>query len=441
MKPIVLLLAGGQSNRFWPLGDKNLMPMLGKPLLEWQINELLNLGLKDILVVSSPDVLAWSKKDFKKSKSIRFVAQDKALTGMAGAILSISKLYERHYKGRALYVLNANDFYESSLHEEILKASQKKAYCYIAAYQVDKHLPMGYLKMEGSRITGVVEKPKIGREPSDLVNIVAHLYPNPKQLFDLMQRSLRRKMPDDLYEQIMDKLMKENRFLAVTYRGEWKILKYPWHLLDVMVWFLKKIKKSQISKSAQISSRAVVKGKVIIEDGVKILEGAKVLGPCFIGKNSIIGDNSLVRNSVIGENCVIGFSSDITRSYISHSCWTHTNYIGDSVLDYNVSLGSGAVTANLRLDEQNIYSPIKGEKTDSYMAKLGAIVGKNTRIGVNVCLMPGVKVGADCAVGPNVILNKDLSEGKAILISQKLSIVDNKYQVEGDKREGFREKI
>lgn len=438
IKPLVLLLAGGQSSRFWPLKEKNTINMMGKPLLIWQLEGLFKLGFKDIVVVGNKavkDVL--NKSRFK----LRFLFQDKSLPGMAGAILSNSKLYKREYRGRALYILNANDYYDSSLHEQVLKASQKKAYCYMAAYQVKKHLPLGYLKVKGSRIAGVVEKPKPGHEPSDLVNIVAHLYTNPKDLFDLIQRSLRRKMPDDLYEQIMDKLMKEKRFLAVPYQGEWKMLKYPWHLLDVMTWFLGKIKTSQISKKAQISSRAVVKGKVIIEDGVKVLEGAKVLGPCFIGKNSIIGDNSLVRGSVIGEDCVIGYSSDIARSYIADSCWTHTNYIGDSVLDTNVSLGSGTVTANLRLDEQNIYSPIKGQKTDSYMAKLGAIVGKNTRIGVNACLMPGVKIGPNCALGPNVIVNKDLVAGRAILISQKLSITDNKHQVQKDKREEFKGKI
>ena len=37
-----------------------------------------------------------------------------------------------------------------------------------------------------------------------------------------------------------------------------------------------------------------------------------------------------------------GFNTDITRSYIGDNCWFHSNYIGDSVLEGNVSMGSGA---------------------------------------------------------------------------------------------------
>ena len=38
------------------------------------------------------------------------------------------------------------------------------------------YFPGGYLTLEGGRVTSVVEKPGAGNEPSDLVNLVAHVF-------------------------------------------------------------------------------------------------------------------------------------------------------------------------------------------------------------------------------------------------------------------------
>ena len=53
----VLLLAGGKSERFWPLVDKPLINLLGRTLLEQQINLLNSVGLHDVVVVGSESVI------------------------------------------------------------------------------------------------------------------------------------------------------------------------------------------------------------------------------------------------------------------------------------------------------------------------------------------------------------------------------------------------
>lgn len=130
----------------------------------------------------------------------------------------------------------------------------------------------------------------------------------------------------------------------------------------------------------------------------------------------------MVRQSYIGKDCVVGFSTDIARSYIGDHCWFHSNYVGDSVLEGNVSMGSGSVLANLRLDEGEIWSVVRGEKINTHRTKLGAMIGKNVRIGVNVSIMPGVKVGEDSMIGAGVILDKDVPE-------QSFCVVKNGYEI------------
>jgi NDP-sugar pyrophosphorylase family protein len=418
-KPVIILLAGGQSSRFWPLQDKNLISIMGQPLLAWQLEQLQGQGFKDIVVVGNNAVVD-SSRNLGKVRPL-YVQQGDKLPGMAGAILSVYKLYQNRYKGKPVYICNANDFYENQLHQLVLKTAQaQKADAYITAWQTDKHLPMGYLTVKNKRIVNIIEKPPKGKEPSDMVNIVAHWYNQPEILFKALKTA--KSKQDDIYEVAMAGLIEKYRFQAVKYTGDWKWLKYPWDLLGVMDFFLKRIKKPSIAKSARISKKAVIKGPVVIEEGVRVFGGAVISGPAHIDRNTVVGNNALVRNSVVGNSCEIGFCTEIARSYVGDNCRLHSNYVGDSILAGQVDMGAGAVTANFRLDEQKIHSPIKGKKTDSQLGKLGTIIGQTSKIGVNASLMPGVKIGENCMVGPGVVQYKDIASNNRVILEQKISI-------------------
>jgi bifunctional UDP-N-acetylglucosamine pyrophosphorylase/glucosamine-1-phosphate N-acetyltransferase len=71
---------------------------------------------------------------------------------------------------------------------------------------------------------------------------------------------------------------------------------------------------------------------------------------------------------------------------------------------------------------------------DTGYDKLGAIVGRGCRIGVNASLMPGVRVGADCLVGPQVCLHDDLQANKMVLVASRHQVTDNKTRLDEGKR-------
>src|SRR3989338_1596496 len=133
---------------------------------------------------------------------------------------------------------------------------------------------------------------------------------------------------------------------------------------------------------------------------------------------------------MIGNDCVIGFGSEITRSYIGNNSWLHRNFVGDSVLDENVSMGAGAVTANLKLNEQHVNTLINGKKTGSGRNRLGAIIGSNVRIGINASIMPGTKIGKNSHVGAGVVLDADLPDNKFCALSSSYKIVENKFTLD-----------
>lgn len=195
----------------------------------------------------------------------------------------------------------------------------------------------------------------------------------------------------------------------MEYTGFWQAIKYPWHLLLLREWFLNNLQLS-IHPSAIVSKNAVIRGNVVLSEGVRVFDFSVIQGPVYIGKNTVIANHTLVRDSIIGDSCVIGHTTEIARSILGNACWTHQNFVGDSIFQDNVSLGAGTRTGNLRLDEQNIFSDIKGEKVCSELSKFGSIIGENVRIGINTSLMPGIKIGANSFLGGGVTCHTDIPD-------------------------------
>lgn len=414
---VVLVLAGGRSERFWPLAEKNLLPFLGKPLLFHQVEKLKKAGLEKIVVVGSSEVFSL-RKSLKELFGAKAVLQEGE--GQAAAVLSAREFLEKD----SVLVVNANDFFEEKLLEEVKKKSREDIDGLLVGYQVKEYFPGGYLVVDGRGfVREVVEKPGEGREPSKFVRLVVDYFKNGKEFCYFLKECGGSK--DKVYEKALSLMAKEKRIKLIRYQGFWGYLKYPWHTLGMMDLFLKTIKKSKIAESAKVSPRAVILGNVLIKDGASVFEGAKIVGPTYIGENTVVGNNAMVRESMIGKNCLIGFETEIARSFIGDNCWFHKNYAGDCVLAKNAALGAGAVLANLRLDGKEIKSMVKGDKIGTGRKKLGAIIGENVRIGVNASVMPGVKIGKNSYVGSGVVLTSDLPEGKFCSVKQEQEIRDN----------------
>lgn len=404
----IVVLAAGEGKRMWPVQtDKCLIPFLGKPLLYHNLKQVKGVVAGEFIVIATPQNKE-SIEDIVKELGIDYkIAIQNEPQGMSEAILSAKNLIDGE-----ILVVNAEDVVDAKLYEEVAKGGAEVV---VAGLKVDKYFPGGYLKVTGDRVQGIVEKPGEGKEPSDMVKLVVDYFKDGKRLVEYLEKVTTAR--DDQYEVALDQMIKDGLDVRFSkYNGVWIPLKYPWQILDMTAYFLSKIEQ-QISPGARISKKATLEGAVMIEEGARIFEGAVVKGPCYIGKNCIVGNNSFVRESILEEGCVTGFNSDITRSYIGANSWFHTNYIGDSILEGDFGMGSGAVLANLRLDNRTI---LTGEgHLDTGRHKLGLIAGRGVRIGVNASIMPGVRIGANCLVGPGVVLKKDLQENKKITIKEE----------------------
>jgi NDP-sugar pyrophosphorylase family protein len=434
-----LFLCGGRGKRMLPITeDKFLLDFLDKPLLEHQINAACAAGLSHFVIIGNPDNI---QRIEQITKGIPRIEVDLAIQKKSLGIADALKSAEPFLHGQFL-IINPNDVFSSSAYTKILSEVEKtSASSYIVGYQVPKYFPGGYLQVNSqNELLHIVEKPKRGEEPSNLVNILIHCHSNSEELLRYIENVQTTR--DDVYECALDNMVKGgHKIKVVPYDDFWGPIKYPWHIFKVMEYFLDNA-QPYIASSARVSEKATIEGKVILSDNVKVLENAVIRGPVYIGANSIIGNNALVRDySHIGSNSVVGYSTEVKHSYIGDDCWFHSNYIGDSIVDDNCSLGAGTVLANFRLDEGNIQMKVGDNLVDTDYDKLGAIVGRGCRIGVNASLMPGVRVGPNAFVVPQVCLRDDLEENKTVLLEPRYEVQDNQTRLDESKRRELLDKF
>lgn len=415
-----------------PIEDKNFLNFLGKPLIQHQIEMIRKAGFKDILVIGGKHNLGKLEE-----LGVEVMEQKDLELGMCGAVLTGKKWLGKE----PVLVLSSNDVVDLKALQLIKKASAGgEAESYILGKKVVNYFPGGYLKVDKKGfISEVVEKPEPGREPSDLINLVVHVHKNPAELVKYLENVKSKR--DDKYEVALSQMMKDGvKMKAVEYEGFWQPVKYPWHIHEVFKHLFRKAEKG-ISKTAQVAKNAIINGDVIIGERVKIFDGAVVNGPCYIGDDCIIATNALVRESHLGNGCIAGFSTEIARSFLGREVWTHSNYVGDSIIGDNVSFGAGTVTGNLRLDEKEVEIFVEGKKVNAYTNKFGAIIGDHVRVGVNTSLMPGIKIGSGSFIGAGLVVAQDIEENSFVRGTWELKISKNTVDVSEMGRGEFKKKL
>ncbi|NOS67508.1 MAG: NTP transferase domain-containing protein [Candidatus Peribacteraceae bacterium] len=429
----VLLLLAGQSRRFWPLAEKSLFPVCGKTLAEHQVETLKAAGFKDITLI----VGAHNKKELKKLFPTLKLIEQKG-DGMFGACMTaLLKM-----KGGPILIVSGNDVIDVAAFDLLKKEMTKpKTDGAILARKVKMYFPGGYLTVKGGKISSIIEKPGAGKEPSKLINIVAHIHNDPSALLGALKKVKNTK--DDGYEQALHLLFQEKTYRAAAYDGFWQPVKYPWHLLPLLGHFLSGIKKPLIHRSAKIHHTAVIDGNVVIGEGTRVLAHATIVGPCVIGARCVIGNNALVRGSSIGDDCVVGYNTEVKGSVLAGPVWTHMTYLGDSIIGRNVSFGGGSTTGNLRLDEGEISSVDGDQAIPTGLTKLGMIVGDDCRFSTQISCYPGVKVGRGSFVSDCALIKEDVPEKSYVNIKEGvMQVRPNKMTVPPNAaRERYRKSI
>jgi len=400
-----LILAAGPSSRFYPfssMGHKSMIKIAGKPILQYTIEGLRKIGIKNIVLLVSPD--SKIKDYFKDGKDFGVLlsyAIQKEPNGAGQGILLTKDLIKEDF-----LLLNASHADIEKFALLLLEAKSKDTDALFLVQKRAETWNYGVVKVEGTKILDLVEKPKKGEEPSKLCVLGIYLFSK-----DFLREL--KETPYEHYqlEKAISSYAKTKNIGAIETNEKSVTLKFPWNLLTLKDYILKNIKRS-ISSKAKIEQSAEVIGSVIIEEGAAISNGAKIKGPCYIGKNAFIGDNVVLRAGVdVEEQSVIGANMELKNTLVMSGSKTHSGFIGDSIIGENCRIGTQFCTANVRLDREPVSCIVKGEPVDTGMKFFGTIIGNDVKIGVKSSTMPGVIIGNNAIIGPSTTVLKNVEEG------------------------------
>ncbi|MEM3526475.1 MAG: sugar phosphate nucleotidyltransferase [Candidatus Jordarchaeaceae archaeon] len=427
-----LVLAGGLGKRLLPITEtipKPMIPLAGKPILEYVIQYLVNNNLKDIILVVGPkkeqiyDYFG-SGKDF--GANISYVEQEKP-AGVEDAIITAAPEVE----GEEEFLIVHSDFVAC---DEIIKRAleyhrELSSDATIVITLVDDPTLYGAVDIdENAKIKRIIEKPKIDEAPSNYAAAGVYVF---REGF-LKKLEATKKFDDAV--QLM--ISNGETVYGMVWEKDWTAITYPWDVLKANRFVLAQRLKGRgsfIAESAQIDSTAKIEAPVWISDDVIIRPRAVIRGPSFIGRDSFIGDGALIRDHTsIGEHVSVGFGVEIKNSIIfDNTAIGRLSFIGESIIGKNVKIGAGTQTWNIRMrGGPPIEMILDDEKIPVPVERFGTIVGENTEISINVSIFPGKKIGAWTTVFPGVIVNQDIPSNSEARAEQEIRILtknSNKY--------------
>ena len=326
--------AAGEGTRLRPFtltSPKHLIPLLGRPLIEYPISHLVEAGASDIAIIVGylGDLVRERLGDGSRyGARFSYVRQEKRL-GIAHAIhLAIS---EHGISGPFVAYL-ADNILKGGIGRYVEKFVEEDYDVYVLLSRVQDPSRFGVAVIRDGRIVRLVEKP---REPlSDLAVVGIYFFRDPElveKAFSTLKPSWRGEYEvTELIQWFIDK------GYSVGYEvvsGWWKDVGTPEGLLEALYLLLDEAKPS-----IEGDVRGEVLGRVVVEKGA-LVEG-QVYGPAYIGRDAYVGPKARMEHYVSLESSSRVISGIVSRSLLLEETRVDVNSLRlvDSVVGRRASV-------------------------------------------------------------------------------------------------------
>ncbi len=301
-----VLLHGGFGTRLRPLthtGPKQLIPVAGKPVSQWAIEDMRDSGVRDIAVILgelSPErVVEYYGDGSRFGVRITYIYQGYPY-GLAHAVY-----IARDFVGDEEFVVYLGDnLIATGISRFVREFESSSADAMILLTRVDDPRKFGVAEFDGEgRLKRLVEKP---REPPSNYALVGIYFFRPPHIFRAIEKlkpSWRGELEitDAIQSLINDGFRVEYRIVE----GWWKDTGSPKDILEANRMLLDTKIKGRVVKGV-VENDSVVEGRVYVGEGTMVKSGSVVRGPTYIGSNCVIGPDTYVGPyTSIGDNTVI----------------------------------------------------------------------------------------------------------------------------------------
>lgn len=327
-----IILVGGWGTRLRPLTytvPKPLVSFCNKPILKYQIEKLVEVGIKEIILALNyhSEKIIEEVEKYQEEFGIEIVySKEEDPLGTAGPLA----LARDHLVGTSFFLLNSDICCNADLRRMKSEYMKNDYTGSILVYEVQDPTKYGLIKTDGNMISSFMEKPKTieGKGPW-MIN--AGIYILSDKVLDLIEL---REM--SIEKEIFPKLAENKSLGFYKFEGYWMDIGQP---KDYLIG--QKLTLQSMTKEEEGINR---KDNVVLGRNVKIGENVRL-------KNCTLFDYTVVENNVVIEDSIIGWGSHIKEN---------SKVIGYSVLGEGTIVEEGSHLAgdktipNSRIGEMTI---------------------------------------------------------------------------------------
>ncbi len=293
MKAIVL--AGGFGTRLRPLTDgtpKPLLPVAGRPCIDYVLRSLRKAGCREIIVTTSymsDRVMEQIGNGQKYDASIQY-SLEATPAGTAGAVKRVADLIEDTFvvaSGDVLADVDVGELYE--FHR------RKAATATLALTRVKDPSQFGIVELNDTQqVIRFLEKPSQEETFSDLVN--AGIYVLEPEVTDVIPEREMFDFSKDVFPRL---LKKDVKVYGQELGGLWMDIGRPRDLWRASIAVIEREGSDAAHEGVKIRGPVMLSAKAMARKGVEIE------GPSYVGVGATLGSDTRIRRSCIYDGVVL----------------------------------------------------------------------------------------------------------------------------------------
>lgn len=385
-----VVLAAGEGSRLGPLTRYRPKPMLSignRPVIEYVLCALAKSGVdRTVIVVGHRRTHVQDRLGHEyRGMSLSYVHQRSRL-GSGHALQQAADEV-----GDEFLVANGDNVIDARMVEGTREAFRDRSVvASVAVARSDTPSDYGVVSTDRGDVVSIDDR----GTPPDRPCVNAGVYAFTGSIFDALDRTESYDGELHLTDAIRNL---SGRVAATRPDGVWFDPSYPWdalsavsHLLSVHSHLVPT--DAAIHESATVHEEAVVERPALIGPGCEIGAGAVVREGTCLRENVRVGPNATVERSIVDADATVGANATIR----------------DTILGPGVRIGSGTVSPGRS-------ATLVIEGTEYVDKRLGGVVADRARIGGNVTIVPGTRIGPEASVAHGATVRGDVDEGAEVI--------------------------
>ena len=308
-----VILAAGKGTRLHPVTldrTKAMAPIVGKPIVARVVELFIENGIKDFVLVVSPDdnEIVEYFENTPINADFQFIEQPER-RGMADALSRAAHLIASDFLLAACDNLVAEDDIQRMLARWVSKPNLNGV---LALMHVppEKIKSVGIVELDGESISRIIEKPDPAEAPTDIGSMPLYIFAH-KILHYLPEIKPSARGEYELQDAIQMLIERDGSVLGFQTQGR-MTLTSPADLLALNKHYLQK----GSSHAQKLDASIKIIHPVYVEDGAVIGKNSKIGPNAYFEKNSFTGERSVVRESIVLRGGIIPSDSETIHQVI-----------------------------------------------------------------------------------------------------------------------------